>query len=133
VPLIDTQHRSMALEEDHHARRSKAGSSVSLHAVVPPSIFSHANSFPAATYKVLFKSLRARGYSVKPSEKYGHDARYPVSDNWPHMVQQLVDFASKVGRQAGEPVCWWAIPLGGFCQPDGRGAAAPTWPRCGAY
>jgi pimeloyl-ACP methyl ester carboxylesterase len=25
-------------------------------------------------------------------EKFGHDSQYPVSDNWPHLVQQLADF-----------------------------------------
>ena len=28
-------------------------------------IFSHANSFPAGTYGMLFRSLRARGHTVK--------------------------------------------------------------------
>lgn len=55
-------------------------------------VFSHANSFPAATYRVLFKSLRARGFGVKVIDKFGHDPRYPVSDNWPHLVEQLADF-----------------------------------------
>ena len=32
---------------------------------MPLIVFSHANSFPAATYGVLFKSLRARGFTVK--------------------------------------------------------------------
>ncbi|WP_296508125.1 alpha/beta hydrolase [Rhodoferax sp.] len=77
-------------------------------------VFSHANSFPASTYKVLFKSLRARGYSVKAVEKYGHDPRYPVSNNWPHVVQQLVDHATKVVDKAGEPVWLVGHSLGGF-------------------
>ena len=57
-------------------------------------IFSHANSFPASTYGVLFKSLRARGFSVRAPEKFGHDPAYPVTSNWPHLVQQLADFAA---------------------------------------
>lgn len=24
-------------------------------------------------------------------DRFGHDARYPVSNNWPHLVQQLID------------------------------------------
>jgi dihydroflavonol-4-reductase len=28
-------------------------------------VFSHANSFPASTYGVLFKNLRTRGFAVK--------------------------------------------------------------------
>ena len=77
-------------------------------------VFSHANSFPASTYKVLFKSLRARGYAVKAVDKYGHDPRYPVTDNWPHVVQQLVDYATKVVEKAEEPVWLVGHSLGGF-------------------
>ena len=77
-------------------------------------VFSHANSFPACTYKVLFKSLRARGFSVKAVEKFGHDARYPVTDNWPHLVQQLVDFTEPVVEKVGQPVWFVGHSLGGF-------------------
>jgi pimeloyl-ACP methyl ester carboxylesterase len=57
-------------------------------------IFSHGNSFPASTYRVMLDSLRARGFTVHAIEKYGHDPAYPVTDNWPHLVQQLADFAA---------------------------------------
>jgi pimeloyl-ACP methyl ester carboxylesterase len=77
-------------------------------------VFSHANSFPASTYKVLFKSLRARGYTVKAVEKFGHDARYPVTDNWPHVVQQLLDFTQPIVEKTGEPVWLVGHSLGGF-------------------
>ncbi|MEZ5606167.1 MAG: alpha/beta hydrolase [Burkholderiaceae bacterium] len=58
-------------------------------------VFSHGNSFPASTYGVMLGSLRQRGYAVSAIEKLGHDPRYPVSDNWPHLVQQLADFAAQ--------------------------------------
>ena len=77
-------------------------------------IFSHANSFPASTYKVLFKDLRARGFTVKAIEKYGHDPRYPVSNNWPHVVQQLLDFAKGVTDKTGEAAWLVGHSLGGF-------------------
>jgi pimeloyl-ACP methyl ester carboxylesterase len=77
-------------------------------------IFSHANSFPASTYKVLFENLRKRGYTVKAVEKFGHDPQYPVSDNWPHVVQQLLDFAKPLVEKAGEPVWLVGHSLGGF-------------------
>ena len=80
----------------------------------PHIVFSHANSFPASTYKLLFKSLRARGFAVKAPDKFGHDARYPVTDNWPHLVQQLVDFAEPVVEKAGQPVWLVGHSLGGF-------------------
>ena len=94
-------------------------------------VFSHANSFPAATYKVLFKSLRARGFSVKAVDKYGHDPRYPVSNNWPNVVQQLVDFATPIVEKAGEPVWLVGHSLGGLLECDGGGAPARSDQRCG--
>ncbi|UCU92929.1 alpha/beta fold hydrolase [Hydrogenophaga taeniospiralis] len=77
-------------------------------------IFSHANSFPASTYGVLFKSLRARGYAVRAPEKFGHDPAYPVSSNWPHLVQQLADFAAPEIERHGQPAWLVGHSLGGF-------------------
>jgi len=77
-------------------------------------VFSHANSFPASTYKVLFKNLRSRGFTVKAIEKLGHDPRYPVSNNWPHVVQQLIDFTQETVAKAGEPAWLAGHSLGGF-------------------
>jgi pimeloyl-ACP methyl ester carboxylesterase len=77
-------------------------------------VFSHANSFPASTYRVLFRNLKARGYAVKAIEKYGHDPRYPISNNWPEIVRQLADFARTVVDKTGEPVWLVGHSLGGF-------------------
>ena len=77
-------------------------------------IFSHANSFPASTYRVLFKFLRARGFKVKAINKFGHDPQYPVTNNWPHLVQQLVDFTQTEVDKAGEPAFLVGHSLGGF-------------------
>ena len=77
-------------------------------------VFSHANSFPAATYSVLFKSLRARGYAVKAVDRFGHDPKYPVSNNWPHLVQQLTDLARRETERAGEKAWLVGHSLGGF-------------------
>lgn len=77
-------------------------------------VFSHANSFPASTYGVLFKSLRSRGYTVKAVDKYGHDPKYPVTNNWPLLVQQLHDLALRETDKAGEPAWLVGHSLGGF-------------------
>lgn len=77
-------------------------------------IFSHANSFPAGTYQVLFRSLRARGHVVRAVERFGHDPRYPVSSNWPMLVQQLADFAATEVERAGEGAWLVGHSLGGF-------------------
>lgn len=77
-------------------------------------VFSHANSFPASTYRVLFKNLRSRGFTVKALEKFGHDPRYAVTNNWPHIVQQLADFVQAQVDKTGEKAWLVGHSLGGF-------------------
>jgi pimeloyl-ACP methyl ester carboxylesterase len=77
-------------------------------------IFSHANGYVAPVYGVLFAHLRARGLQVAAIEKYGHDPLYPVSDNWPHLVQQLVDFAAQEKTRRGEAAWLVGHSLGGY-------------------
>lgn len=77
-------------------------------------VFSHANSFGAPTYALLFQELRARGYALKAIDQFGHDPRYPVTSNWPHLVQQLLDFARPLVQQSGQPVYFAGHSLGGF-------------------
>ena len=81
---------------------------------MPLIVFSHGNSFPAATYGVLFKQLRSRGFTVKAVDKFGHSADYPVTNNWPHLVQQLHDFAAREVVRHGEPAHFIGHSLGGF-------------------
>jgi pimeloyl-ACP methyl ester carboxylesterase len=77
-------------------------------------VFSHANSFAASTYRVLFKALRTRGFNVKAIEKFGHDSKYPVTNNWPYLVQQLIDFTQAEVETAAQPVFLVGHSLGGF-------------------
>jgi len=63
---------------------------------------------------VLFRSLRSRGFTVKAVDRFGHDPKYPVTDNWPHLVQQLHDFAEREVQRAGEPAFLVGHSLGGF-------------------
>ena len=93
-----------------------------------PIVFSHANSFPASTYGVLFKSLKARGFAVKAIEKFGHDPQYPVTNNWPHLVQQLIDFTQAEVDRTGEPVFLAGHSFGGFVSLMAA-ALAPTLAR----
>jgi pimeloyl-ACP methyl ester carboxylesterase len=81
---------------------------------MPLIIFSHANSFGAGTYKVLFKHLKARGFTVKAVDKFGHDTAYPVSNNWPHLVQQLADFGEVETAKHKSPAFFVGHSLGGF-------------------
>ena len=80
----------------------------------PLVIFSHGNSFPAGTYGVLLQSLKARGFQIKALKKFGHDRRYPVSINWPHLVQQLADFASAEIEKTRKPAFLVGHSMGGL-------------------
>ena len=80
----------------------------------PLIIFSHANSFPASTYSVFFNSLKTRGFQVKAIEKFGHDPRYPVTSNWPKLVQQLADFTAHEVEKSGQAAFLVGHSLGGF-------------------
>ena len=80
----------------------------------PLVIFSHGNSFPASTYDVLLRGLEARGFQVKAIEKFGHDPAYPVTSNWPHLVQQLADFTQQQVLACGQAAFLVGHSLGGF-------------------
>lgn len=74
-------------------------------------VFSHANSFPASTYRTLFDGWRAAGYAVLAIDKFGHDPRHPVTPDWPHLVEQLSEF---IAREAGGPAYLVGHSLGGY-------------------
>ena len=82
--------------------------------VKPLVIFSHGNSFPASTYRVLLTNLESRGFTVAAIEKFGHDPAYPVTSNWPHLVQQLADFTAQQVALHGQPAFLVGHSLGGF-------------------
>ena len=52
--------------------------------------FVHANSYPSATYRQLFKHLGAH-YAVQALPMHAHDPRYPVQNGWHHLMQELLD------------------------------------------
>lgn len=79
-----------------------------------PIAFFHGNSFPASTYRVLFKHLRARGFSIKTIEKLGHDPRHPVDNNWRGLVEQVAEFTHAQVEKLGQPVWMVGHSLGGF-------------------
>lgn len=77
-------------------------------------VFSHGNSFPGGTYSQLFQHLRERGFRVSALDRFGHDPRYPVTSNWPHLVQQLADFAADAAAEHGGKVFLVGHSLGGI-------------------
>lgn len=77
-------------------------------------VFSHGNSFPASTYCVLLAHLREQGHTVVALEKFGHNPAYPVTSNWPFLVQELADFAQLAVTAHGQPAYFVGHSLGGF-------------------
>jgi pimeloyl-ACP methyl ester carboxylesterase len=74
-------------------------------------VFSHANSFPASTYRSLFEGWQAAGWQVHAVDKIGHDPRFPVTTDWPHLVAQLAQF---IEREVGHPAYLVGHSLGGY-------------------
>ncbi len=62
----------------------------------------------------MLDQLRQRGFAVEALEMFGHDPRYPVTSNWPHLVQQLIDFAGPVSVRYGQTPFLIGHSLGGL-------------------
>lgn len=75
-------------------------------------VFSHANGFPAGTYRLLFEAWRAAGFRVLAIDKIGHDPRFPVTSNWPHLRDHLIEFTQQ--HAGGQPVHFVGHSLGGY-------------------
>lgn len=75
-------------------------------------LFSHANGFPAPVYALMLDTLAADYRVVRP-ERIGHDPRYPVTPDWPHLVDELV---ARVRAAAGDAPRIWLVghSLGGY-------------------
>ena len=77
-------------------------------------VFSHGNGFVGGTYNKIFEALRAVGYEVHAIERLGHNPNYPVTNNWPHLVSELADFATQKGGQSDQGVYLVGHSLGGI-------------------
>jgi pimeloyl-ACP methyl ester carboxylesterase len=76
-------------------------------------VFSHANGFPAGTYRKLFDRWREAGWRVVAVERFGHDPAFPVTSNWPRLRDQLIALVDAQARGAG-PVYLVGHSLGGY-------------------
>jgi pimeloyl-ACP methyl ester carboxylesterase len=73
--------------------------------------FSHANGFPARCYGAMLAAFRDR-YRVGAIEAIGTDPRYPVTEGWLHLVEQLEQAIERDWH--GEPVYGLGHSLGGY-------------------
>jgi pimeloyl-ACP methyl ester carboxylesterase len=76
-------------------------------------VFSHANSFGASTYRVMFDELRRLGHTVEAIDQLGHNPKYPVTNNWPHVVEELREFVTAVKAEHGQTPILIGHSLGG--------------------
>ena len=63
-------------------------------------VFAHANGFPAPCYRVLL-DLLGHHFDLRAPDMLGHAPRFPVSDNWPRLLDELSSFvhAQRDGRR----------------------------------
>lgn len=62
--------------------------------------FAHANGFPAQSYRKLWGYFPAH-FNVIARDKFGHDEKYPVNDNWQNQVQEIIHY---IEANTDEPV-----------------------------
>ncbi len=74
-------------------------------------VFAHANGFPGGTYRQLFEAWRTAGFTVHALDKFGHDPRFPVTSNWPHLREELLHF---IDHEVGGPAWLVGHSLGGY-------------------
>lgn len=73
--------------------------------------FAHANGVPSACYRKLLDGLSAQ-FDVRMLAVMGTDPRYPVTDNWHMLTEQVAD--SIRGKCSG-PVIGLGHSMGGLC------------------
>ena len=61
---------------------------------------------------MIFEAWRAAGHRVIAIERYGHDPAHPVTSNWPHLRDQLIQLVQR--ESPGQPVVLVGHSLGGY-------------------
>ena len=56
--------------------------------------FVHANGFPAGSYHTFFNYFPEK-FQILSLEKYGHNTKYPVENNWQPLVDELINFVEQ--------------------------------------
>jgi pimeloyl-ACP methyl ester carboxylesterase len=71
--------------------------------------FVHGNGFPSPCYRELLRRLSDR-FECCYLDRVGHDPEYPVTDNWQHLVEEVI---VSIQRQTSKPVIALGHSLGG--------------------
>ncbi|WP_419418798.1 alpha/beta fold hydrolase [Legionella sp. D16C41] len=71
--------------------------------------FAHGNGFPSACYRQLLLALE-ESYICKYIDKIGHNPRFPVTDNWEYLVDELI---AGIQKECSHPVIGVGHSLGG--------------------
>jgi pimeloyl-ACP methyl ester carboxylesterase len=77
-------------------------------------VFSHGNSFPGGTYRLLIEAWRAAGFDASAIEKYGHDPRFPVTGNWPRLREELIHHLDALNARNPGPAVLVGHSMGGL-------------------
>lgn len=73
--------------------------------------FAHANGVPSAVYSKMLHALDD-AFAIRTLPVLGTDPRYPVTDNWPQLVEQVAD---SIREQCDGPVIGVGHSMGGLC------------------
>lgn len=57
-------------------------------------VFSHANGFPAGSYKKVF-DLLAQDFNIDAVDRLGHNEAYPINQNWTNLADELIAHVKK--------------------------------------
>lgn len=71
--------------------------------------FCHANGFPARSYDIMLSRLSEQ-FNVRFLEMHGHQPQYPVSNNWPYLVDELID---EIKMRHQQPIIGIGHSMGG--------------------
>jgi pimeloyl-ACP methyl ester carboxylesterase len=72
--------------------------------------FAHANSYPAGVYRQFFATL-SEHFDIQSLDMHAHNPQYPVSDGWPHLVDEYIN---ELTTRYNEPVILVGHSLGGM-------------------
>lgn len=61
--------------------------------------FAHANGIPAGSYQQVFKQLEP-DFNCIALEKFGHNPKFRISNNWQHSIDELTDYIEKNSNEA---------------------------------